>query len=60
MLSPLPNVLTLSVMENLRFFDLSKGDPESNKTPTNNWADFIHFRDDLGNEPLLVVLGLRA
>ena len=32
--------LTLSVLENLRCFDPSKRDRESNKTPTNNRADF--------------------
>ena len=44
--------LTLSVLENLRFFDPSKRDPESNKTPINNWADFIRFRDEPRSVPV--------
>ena len=35
-----PTFLTLSVFENLRFFDPSKRDPKSNKTPTYNWPHF--------------------
>jgi hypothetical protein len=42
--------LTLSGLENLRFFHPPKRDQKWNKTPTNNWADFIRFRDELQSE----------
>ena len=43
-----PTFLTLSVLENLRFFDPSKRDPKSNKTPTYNWPHFRYCRQYLG------------